>query len=92
MTDMPLPVLDNYHNSFPTAIERVEKLALDSLPADASQEDKDACKIDLIKGDLRDRSSIDKAFANYKGDDKISAVILVAALKAVGESGEIPIE
>lgn len=70
----------------------MEKLALDSLPADASQEDKDACKIDLVKGDLRDRSSIDKAFGSYKGDDKISAVILVAALKAVGESGEIPIE
>jgi UDP-glucose 4-epimerase len=85
-------VLDNYHNSFPTAISRVEQLALDSLPADASQEDKDACKIDLVKGDLRDKASIQSVFDKYQGEDKIWAVILVAALKAVGESGEIPIE
>ncbi|KDN53072.1 UDP-glucose 4-epimerase [Tilletiaria anomala UBC 951] len=85
-------VIDNYHNSFPKAIERVEKLALESLPADASQEDKDACKIDLVKGDLRDKASIDAVFQKYSGEDKIWAVILVAALKAVGESGEIPID
>ena len=85
-------VVDNYHNSFPTAIERVEKIALDALPQDASQEDRDACKIDLIKGDMRDRDTFDRAFSKYSGEDSIYAVILVGALKAVGESGEIPIE
>ncbi|PWN30471.1 UDP-glucose 4-epimerase [Jaminaea rosea] len=86
-------VIDNYHNSFPTAIERVEKIARDELPADATQEQKDACKIDVIKGDLRDRDTFSKAFSQYKGQkDEIYAVILVAALKAVGESGEIPID
>ena len=89
----PTPaVIDNYHNSFPTAIERVEKIARDELPADATQEQKDACKIDVIKGDLRERDCFSKAFAQYQGKDAIYAVILVAALKAVGESGEIPIE
>ncbi|CEH13837.1 udp-glucose 4-epimerase [Ceraceosorus bombacis] len=88
-------VLDNYHNSFPTSLERVSKIALDALPADASEEDKEATKIDVIKGDLRDKSTVDSAFAKYadkSADDKIWAVILVAALKAVGESGEIPID
>lgn len=85
-------VIDNYHNSFPTAIERVEKLALESLPKDATQEQKDACKVDVVKGDLRDRDVIKSTFGKYSGDDKIWAMILVAALKAVGESGEIPIE
>lgn len=86
------PVIDNYHNSFPTAIERVEKLALEALPAGATQEQKDACKVDVVKGDLRDREVIKSTFSKYSGDDKIWAMILVAALKAVGESGEIPIE
>ncbi|PWN23705.1 UDP-glucose 4-epimerase [Microstroma glucosiphilum] len=85
-------VIDNYHNSFPTAIERVEKIALDELPADATAEQREACKVDVIKGDLRDRDVFSKAFAKYSGSDAIYATILVAALKAVGESGEIPID
>lgn len=70
----------------------MEKIALDELPADATQAQKDACKIDLVKGDLRDRDVFSNVFKKYSGDDAIYAVILVAALKAVGESGEIPIE
>lgn len=90
--DSVLAVIDNFHNSFPTSLERVQKIALDSLPANASQDDKDACKVDLVQGDLRDRSVFKTAFQKYSGSEKIYAVILVAALKAVGESGEIPIE
>lgn len=85
-------VVDNYHNSFPTAIERVEKIARDELPADATQAQKDACKVEVIKGDLRDRDIFSNVFKSHTGDDAIYATILVAALKAVGESGEIPIE
>ncbi|UZJ52019.1 hypothetical protein CBS101457_001339 [Exobasidium rhododendri] len=85
-------VIDTFANSFPAAITRVEQIALDELPKDASQEERDACKIDLIKADMRDRSSFKDAFAKYSGADAIYAVILVAALKAVGESGEIPID
>ncbi len=86
-------MFDNYHNSFPTSIARVSELARASLPADASQEDKDACEVEVIKGDLRDRGAIDKVFADHAAaQDPITAVVLVAALKAVGESGEIPVE
>lgn len=73
-------------------MKRVEKIALDALPKDASQEDRDACKIDVIQGDMRDRTVFKKAFEQYSGSEEIYAVILVAALKAVGESGEKPIE
>lgn len=66
---------------------------MSELPSDATQAQKDACKIDLIKGDLRDRDIFEKTFEQYKAaGDPIYATILVAALKAVGESGEIPIE
>ncbi|PWN54456.1 UDP-glucose 4-epimerase [Violaceomyces palustris] len=85
-------VLDNYHNSFPTAIKRLEQIALQELPADASQQEKDDCKVDVFKGDLRNKDDIAKVFDSYKGQDRIDGVILVAALKAVGESSEIPID
>lgn len=85
-------VLETFANSFPKALERVEQIALDELPKDASQDDRDACKIEVVKGDMRERSVFKDIFAKHTGKDAIYAVILVAALKAVGESGEIPIE
>lgn len=85
-------VLDNFHNSKKEAVRRVEKLALDELPADASEQDKADCKIELIEADLRDSAAIDKIFASHTGAEKFYAVILIGALKAVGESGEIPID
>lgn len=92
LSHTPLAVIDNFHNSFPTAIERVEQIARDQLPADATQAQKDACKVDVVKADLRNRDAFADVFKKYTGSDAIYAVILVAALKAVGESGEIPIE
>lgn len=71
----------------------MEQIALSELPADATQAQRDACKVDLVKGDLRDRDVFEQTFQQYKAaGDPIYATILVAALKAVGESGEIPIE
>lgn len=88
----PPAVIDNYHNSFPTSIERVSALALADLPADASAEDKEACKVDVVRADLCDKASIQKVFEGYKGKDDIWGVVHVAAHKAVGESGEKPIQ
>ncbi|CAO1629939.1 unnamed protein product [Sympodiomycopsis kandeliae] len=85
-------VVDNFHNSFPTAIERVQEIATSSLPADATTAQKNACKVEVVKGDLRNRDTFANIFAQNTGADQIYAVILVAALKAVGESGEIPID
>ncbi|EPQ30388.1 uncharacterized protein PFL1_01914 [Pseudozyma flocculosa PF-1] len=85
-------VLDNFHNAFPTAVKRLEKIAIDELGEGASQQEKDDCKVDVFKGDLRSKDDIKKVFDAYSGDDKIWGVILTAALKAVGESSEIPID
>ena len=71
-------VVDNYTNSYPTALKRVEELAGD--------------KIDAYNIDLRDRSAVDKVFESYKADGGVWGVIHVAASKAVGESGEMPLE
>lgn len=42
--------------------------------------------------DLRDAASIDEIFAKYDNEGGIWAVVHLAALKAVGESGEIPLD
>lgn len=42
--------------------------------------------------DLRDESAIDAIFAEHEGKGGIWAVVHLAALKAVGESGEIPLD
>jgi len=67
-------VYDNLSNSSKEAIKRVEKII-----------DK---HITFIKGDIRDKSSLKKAFENYS----IDSVIHFAGLKAVGESVEKPLE
>ncbi|PKI85280.1 hypothetical protein MVES1_001381 [Malassezia vespertilionis] len=78
-------VVDNFHNSKPEAVRRVEQLVRD--------ESGDACgDVELIEADLRDAAAINKVFADRPANDRIYAVILIGALKAVGESAEIPIE
>lgn len=42
--------------------------------------------------DLRDESALDGVFREYEGQGGIWAVVHLAALKAVGESGEIPLD
>jgi len=85
-------VLDNFHNSKPEAIRRIERLAREALPADASEQDHRDCEIDLVQADLRDAAAVERVFAERPKDDPIYAVILIGALKAVGESAEIPID
>jgi len=67
-------VYDNLSNSSKEAIKRVEKII-----------DK---HITFIQGDIRDKSSLKKAFEDYS----IDSVIHFAGLKAVGESVEKPLE
>jgi len=40
---------------------------------------------------MRDNAGVDEFFTKYDNDGGIWAVIHLAALKAVGESGEIPL-
>jgi len=82
--------IDNHHNSQPTSLQRVEKLAREGLPEDPSELDIESTKIDTFACDLLDADSVRKVFERY-GKGGIWGVIHVAAYKAVGESSEIPL-
>ena len=82
----------SFHNSFPEACRRVSKIAVDALPADASAQDKEDAHIKVFKGDLTKPADIEEVFDFYKSSGGIFAVIQIAAHKAVGESGEKPIQ
>lgn len=62
------------------------------MPKDASEEDKAACKVALFKGDITNPADVEAVFKAYEGKGGIWGVIHIAALKAVGESAEIPID
>ena len=66
-------VFDNYCNSNPEALNRVERLTGKTLTR--------------VQGDVRDRAAIEDALRQSGA----TAVIHFAGLKAVGESGEIPL-
>ncbi|GAA5865294.1 hypothetical protein JCM3774_004928 [Rhodotorula dairenensis] len=84
--------IDNFHNSFPTACKRVSAIAQRELGENASDEDKKALEIDVYRGDITIKEDIEKIFKDYESKGGIYGVVHVAALKAVGESGEIPIK
>ncbi|WVQ95706.1 UDP-glucose 4-epimerase GalE [Kwoniella sp. CBS 9459] len=77
-------VIDNGHNAYDEALNRCAEIARDDLGQDAPQPI-------LHRVDLRDAQAVDDVFAKYDAEGGIWAVIHLAALKAVGESGEIPL-
>lgn len=72
-------VLDDFRNSSPKALERVQELSGRSL--------------DLVAGSLADPATLERAFAGglYSRGGAIDAVIHFAGLKAVGESVRHPL-
>ncbi|RXK41775.1 UDP-glucose 4-epimerase [Tremella mesenterica] len=86
MTGRYLPiVVDNCHNSYPEALKRCAEIARDELGSDAPQPL-------FHRKDIRDKAALDEIFRQYDEQGGIWAVIHLAALKAVGESGEIPLD
>jgi UDP-glucose 4-epimerase len=67
-------VIDDHSNSSPAALDRVEKVTGRSVA--------------FYKGDVRDRTLLDRVFSAQP----IDQVIHFAAKKAVGESLQIPLE
>ena len=65
--------VDNFSNSSPEAVKRVEKIA--------------GKRVTLVNGDVRDREVMARVFHR-----PIDAVVHFAALKAVGESVEMPVQ
>nr|WRH23616.1 UDP-glucose 4-epimerase [Naematelia aurantialba] len=86
LTGLYLPiVIDNCHNAYPEALKRCAEIARDEMGPDAPQPE-------LHQVDLRNAGDIDAVFAKYASQPGgIWAVVHLAALKAVGESGEIPL-
>jgi len=66
-------VFDNFCNASKESIERVEEIT--------------GKKVDLVEGDIRNRSDLELVFSSHR----IDAVIHFAGLKAVGESVEHPL-
>ncbi|KAF8584068.1 UDP-glucose 4-epimerase [Ramaria rubella] len=82
--------IDNHHNSHSLALSRVSKIAVDALPPDADAQQRDSAEVDTHLGNLTNIDDVTRVFAKY-GKGGIWGVIHVAAYKAVGESGEIPL-
>ena len=70
-----LVVLDNFDNSSPEALQRVQELA-------------GSTQLTLVEGDVRDASAVDQAFGS---GGAVDGVIHFAGLKAVGESVANPL-
>src|SRR5690606_26610466 len=71
-------VLDNFSNSVPESLRRVERIT--------------GTKIPVVEGDVRDPRALDALFQQYASDgEPISCVLHFAALKAVGESVAQPV-
>lgn len=72
--DYNFVVYDNFSNSSKESLKRVKKII--------------GKKVDFVKGDIRDKKSLEKVFRKYQ----IDSVIHLAGVKAVGESVEKPLK
>lgn len=72
-------VLDNFSNSSPEVLRRVEELSGQA--------------VEFVEGDIRDENALVALFEKRRLDQRpVEAVIHFAALKAVGESVDKPVE
>ena len=69
--------IDNFHNSHPAVYDRLNKIARDALPADATEQDKDSAEIDQYKIDLINAEDVRAVFERY-GKGGIWGVIHIA--------------
>lgn len=69
--------IDNFHNSFPAALGRLNEIAQAALPENATDEEKDSAVVDSYRCDLTDPTQIRTVFEKY-GKGGIWGVIHVA--------------
>ena len=81
-----LVILDSFINSSPIALQRVKEIT--GLDKNRNQK-----SFQIINGDIRDKSTLDKIFATAKNENRsIEAVIHFAGLKSVNESLKHPLD
>ncbi|OCF39482.1 UDP-glucose 4-epimerase [Kwoniella heveanensis CBS 569] len=78
-------VVDNGHNGYPEALRRCNEIAAAEVGPDVLKPVYHPC-------DIRDSDALKAVFSEYESEGGIWGVIHLAALKAVGESAEIPLE
>ncbi|WVF71061.1 UDP-glucose 4-epimerase GalE [Kwoniella sp. CBS 6097] len=78
-------VIDNGHNGYPEALRRCSEIA-------AAENGLDALRPIYHPCDIRDFEALKAVFEQYQSDGGIWGVVHLAALKAVGESAQIPLE
>ena len=69
--------VDNVAKSSPAVYDRLNKMARDALPADATEQDKDSAEIDQYKIDLINAEDVRAVFERY-GKGGIWGVIHIA--------------
>jgi nucleoside-diphosphate-sugar epimerase len=57
--------IDNFHNSYPRVFSRLEALARSTLPADATETDKESTVIDAYLCDLTKPEDVRAVFEKY---------------------------
>ena len=57
--------IDNYYNSYPKALKRLEEIARNALPADATELDKESTVIDKYTCDLTSPADVRAVFERY---------------------------
>lgn len=67
----------SFHNSFPEACKRVSQIAIDALPAGASEQDKADLEVRTFRGDITKAADIEAVFKAYENDGGIWGVIHV---------------
>ncbi|KAH6917103.1 UDP-glucose epimerase [Coprinopsis sp. MPI-PUGE-AT-0042] len=83
--------IDNYRNSKREALNRVSHLSKSELPCNPTKQELESTEIDCYDCDLSHLEQVRAVFTRY-GDGGIWGVVHIAALKAVGDSAEMPLE
>lgn len=69
--------IDNFHNSYPRAFSRLEEIARNALPPDATETEKESTVIDAYMCDLTNPADVRSVFEKY-GKGGIWGVVHIA--------------
>lgn len=86
-----MATIDNYHNSFPTSLQRVQEIARQNLPENPTSDDILSTQVQVFQADLTKEDQVRDVLSKF-GHGGLWGVVHIAAYKAVGESNVIPLK